>query len=342
MNTAVDKKFGKFIIDFANAESTENALLSCFRNLQHHFQFPADFYEMAKNVFPSIYVISALLNNNDKKLLEQILKKNAAISSLNEEFKPIKYAIENYDPISKTVSLMSLEWNRETDGNPSEDDHFGLDDPAGGGFLQTLKLLGLSIVDGPVTISIDAIGGEIEALLGSQAAYQFNQLMKIGHVIEELMAELDEDRYQELYLLAEEHREVIEFHRDMEKLQLDCRQILDMEIEGRPFEKIPELETFIEIYNRTGGHRLVISSDNRLISEFPINEQKYLAIKEVEGWLDVLRADTAYCLIEVLKSEKSRKRLKKCRTCRKYFMARQPHIQKFCTRQCRLDRPKSN
>ena len=76
MKTGLEKKFGQFIIDFVNADDTENALLSCFRNLQHHFLFSLDFYEMTKNVYPSINVISALLSKNDKKLLEQILKKN--------------------------------------------------------------------------------------------------------------------------------------------------------------------------------------------------------------------------------------------------------------------------
>ena len=76
-------------------------------------------------------------------------------------------------------------------------------------------------------------------------------------------------------------------------------------------------------------------------TEFSINARKYLTTRQVDSWLEVLRADAAYCLIEALKSEKSRKRLKKCRNCSKYFMARQPHIQKFCTRQCRQKWAKS-
>ena len=296
---------------------------------------------MAKNLFPSINVISVLLDNHDKKLLEQIFKKNAVINSLNEQLQPLKYTIENYDPLSRTVSLISLEWNRENNGDLSGDDQSGLNSTNSGGFLQTLKLLGLSIVDGPITIKIDAISTEIQALLGSQAADQFNQLMRIGIVIEELISELDERRYQELQLLAQEHREVIDFHHKVAEVQTDCRQILDMETGGKPFADIPTLTAYLDIYNKAGVNQLVITENNCLTSEFGINERKYLTIKDIEGWLDVLRTDTAYCLIEVLKSAKSRKRLKKCRTCSKYFMARQPHIQKFCSRQCRIDQPQS-
>ena len=341
MNTGFEARYGQFIVDFANAKDTENALLACFVNLQRNFQFPSDFYETATNLFPSINVISVLLSNNDKKLLEQILKKNDVIKTLNEQLKPIKYTIENYDPLSRTVSLMSLKWNRENSGDQCGEDQSALNSWNSGGFLQTLKLLGLSIVDGPITIQIDAISAEIETLLGSQAADQFNQLMKIGFVIEELTSELDARKYQELNLLAQEHWEVIDFHNKMKEVQTDCRQILDMEIEGKPFNEIPAFAKYLDIYNKTGGHRLIITENNHLTTEFPINERKYLTIKVVAGWLDVLQSDTAYCLIEMLKSTKGRKRLKKCRTCSKYFIARQPHIQKFCTRQCRMDQPRS-
>ena len=75
MSDRLDKKFEQFLIDFTNAQDTENAVLSCFRNLEQHFAFPPDFYEMAKNLFPSINVISVLLNDDYKKLLELIIKK---------------------------------------------------------------------------------------------------------------------------------------------------------------------------------------------------------------------------------------------------------------------------
>lgn len=341
MNTGVDKKFGQFIVDFVNADGTEEAVLSCFRNLQQHFAFPPDFSEIVKILFPSIDVLSVMLNSDDKKLLEQIIEKNTIIKRLNEQFQSINYAIENYDPLSKTVNLMSLDWNRDTNGGLPETIPAGREDVDGGGFLQTLKLLGLSIVDGPVTIKIDAIRSEIEALLGKQASDQINRLTEVGHNIDELIIDIDEGRYEELNLLAEEHREVIDFHYKIEDIQTDIRQILDMEIEGKPFNEIPAFATYLEIYNTTGLHRLIIDGKNRLIAQSPINEHKYLTIKEVKGWLEVLRVDTAFCLIEVLKSVKSRKRLKKCLTCSSYFMARQPHIQKFCSRQCRLGQPKS-
>ena len=338
MNTVAHKKYGQYLVDLVNAEDTENAVLSCFYNLQQNFSFAPDFYEAAIKSFPSINKISLRLNASDKKLLEQILKKNTIIQDLDEQFGSINYAIENYDPVSRTVSLMSLEWKRDGNDDPSQADRISSRDS---GFLQTLKMLGLSIVDGPITIKLDAIRSEIEALLGSNAADRISRLVQVGHAIEELMINLDPGRYEELHLLAEDHREVIDFHQKMEAIQAECRQILDVEIDGRPFNEIPALADFVDVYNESGIHRVTIGAGGCLAAEKPFNESKYLAVKKIGDWFDIVREDTAYCLIEFLKSDKGRKFLKKCRTCCKYFMARQPHIQKYCTRQCRLNQPRS-
>jgi len=340
MNIKLMKKYGQFLIDFANSDGTENAVLACLNNLQHHFSFSTGFYDMVRNLYPSINVIAALLNDADRRLLNEILKKNAIIDRLNEQFKSINYAIDKYDPLSKTVSLMSLEWGRKSNGGPAEDNQVSLADSGGDGFLETLKLLGLSIVDGPITIKIDAVKGEIENLVGPQAADQLNQLMEAGHVIADLCADLDEGRYEELHQLAKDHWEVINFHKNIEGIQTDCRQILEMVIEGRPFNEIPAFAAYLDVYNKAGAHRLTVDENNRLFATSFINEYRYLAIKEVDGWFGVLEKDMAYCLIEFFRSEKSTDYLKKCRTCNRFYIARQPKIQKFCTKQCRLGRPK--
>ena len=164
--------------------------------------------------------------------------------------------------------------------------------------------------------------------------------MEAGHVIADLCANLDEGRYEELHQLAKDHWEVINFHKNIEGIQTDCRQILEMVIEGRPFSEIPAFTAYLEIYNKAEAHRLTVDENNRLLTESFINEYRYLAIKEVDGWFGVLEKDMAFCLIEFFRSEKSTDYLKKCRTCNRFYIARQPKIQKFCTKQCRLGRPK--
>jgi hypothetical protein len=107
-----------------------------------------------KRQFPSIMTIAAGLSEDEKRLLNIILNKNEIVDQLNTQFKLINYGIENYDPRARTIKVISLEWNRDTGGNKLKEAESGLAAPNSGGFLQTLKLLGLSIDDGPVTINL--------------------------------------------------------------------------------------------------------------------------------------------------------------------------------------------
>ena len=233
---------------------------------------------------------------------------------------------------------MSLEWNRDTSGSLLNGEKSGSTVTDSGGFLQTLKLLGLSIADGPVTIKIDAIRAEIENLLGPVAAGQISNLISVAHEIEELIERLGEAKYEILQQLAEEQREIFDFHKKLAAIQSDCRDTLRMVIEGRSFHNIPALNGFLEIYNNVRPHRLIIGDRNRLIPVFPIDEEDYAAANGIQGWLDALQKLVAYCLVEFLKIENNRKYLKNCTACHRYYVARQPKTQKFCTPACRLNR----
>lgn len=335
MKSDHSKKFGNLLVDFINADGTEKALHSFLYNLQSHFSFSTDFYERVKNLFPSINVFAASLSREEYSLLELILMKNRIVEKLNDQFKLINYGIENYDPFSRTISLMSLEWDRDTVAKQEQEGGMGPAELQSGGFLQTLNLLGLSIVDGPVSIKIDAIKGEIEELLGPLAAGQITHLIETGHAIEEVIPALPAGKYDVLQSLAEEHRELLDFHKRVGDIQSDCEEILRMLIDGRPYHDIPALVTLLEIYNTAEYQRWIIAGNNRLIAVFPIDERKYFAIRGIEGWFDALQKVIAYCLIEFLKSEKNINYLKKCRTCSRYFLARRLKTQKFCSKACR-------
>ena len=335
MNSDHSKKFGRLLVDFINADGTESALQSFLYNLQTTFSFSTDFYETVKHLFPSINIFAADLNKDEYRLLELVLMKTRIVEKLNDRFKLINYRIEDYDPFSRTLSLISLEGNRDTIGKRHKESAPGAADPIGGGFLQTLNLLGLSVVDGPVSIKIDAVKGEIEELLGPLAAGQITNLVETGHAVEELLPGLPDGKFEALHSLAKEHRELLDFHKKVAELQADCEEILKMLISGRPYHDIPALEAFLEIYNSADYQRLIIADSNRLVAVFQIDERQYFEIRQIEGWLDALQKVIAYFLIEFLRSGKNINYLKQCRTCSRYFLARQPKKQKFCSKACR-------
>jgi len=336
MKIDLAKNHGLLCVNFVNADSTEGAVFSFLRNLQRCFCVSLDFYERMKSRFPSVIAIAAALNEDEKRLLEIIVNKNEVVEQLNNQFKLINYGIENYDPRARTVKLMSLDWNRDAAASAPKAPESGPVSADGGGFLQTLKLLGLSIVDGPVTIKIDAIRAEIEECLGPVAAGRISNLIRLAHEIEDLISGLGDAGYEKLELLAQKHREIFDLDKKIAAIQREVGDIFRMIIEGRSFHNIPTLVEYLEIYNDADPHRLVIGAQNRLLPVFPIDEHEYVAADGIQGWLGALKKMIAYSLIEFLKSEKSRRYLKKCRTCRKFYMARQPKTQKFCTKQCRL------
>jgi hypothetical protein len=342
MKYDIAKNYGLLCVTFVNADSAEGAVFSLLRNLQRCFSVSLDFYERMKSQFPSVIAIAAALSEDEKRLLDIILNKNEAIDQLNNQFKLINYGIGNYDPCARTVNLVSLDWNRDTAAGTSKETESSPVTAEGSGFLQTLKLLGLSVGDGPVTIKIDAIRAEIEECLGPVAAGRISNLISLAHEIEDLILRLDEGSYQNLELLAAEHRETFDLDKKIAAIQTDCGDILRMILEGRSFHNIPTLGEYLEIYNGTRPHRLAIGAQNRLLPVFLIDEHEYVAADGIQGWLGAVKKMIAYSLIEFLRSEKARRYLKKCRTCRKYFMARQPKTQKYCAKQCRLARPKSN
>jgi hypothetical protein len=338
MKPDLPKKFSRILVDFVNTADTGGAVLSLLNQLQRHFTFSMDLCQRFESQFPSIDSIAAGLGDDEKTLLKIILEKNEVVDRLNDHFKLINYGIEKYDPRARTISLTSLEWNRDANSGGGQYRQAGHDGADGGGFLQTLKLLGLSIVDGPVSIKVDVIKPEIENLLGPIAAGYLSTLIRAGHEIDELISAMGESKYEKLIRLVKERRDIFRFHRKIAAIQTNCGTALKMIIQDRPYHDIPTLVEYLEIYNNIEPHRLIIVDENRLVPVFAIGEPEDFSADKIAGWLDVLQQLVAYCLIEFLKSEKGRKRLKGCATCGQYFIARQPKTQKFCKKQCRLIR----
>jgi len=341
MKNDLAKKYGRLVVDFVNAGSTDDAVLTFLRNLQGCFSFSYDFYDRMKQQFPSAGAVAGGLSDDEKKLLEIILDKNEIVAELNEKIRLIDYGIDHYDPRTRTISLKSLELKCDQGAGTTPKMGSGPNAAFGGGFLQTLKLLGLSIVDGPVAIKIDAIRAEIEEFLGPIAAGQLSSLIRSGHEIEEFVSKFGEGKYEKIETLAKERSEIFNLHKKIAAIRTDCSDILRMITQGRPFHDIPALVEFLAIYNQAGPHRLVIGSDNRLLTVFPIDEHTDFAVQGIQAWQGALQRIVAFCLIEFLKFEKNIAHLKKCLTCQRFFLARQPKIQKYCAKQCRLNRPNS-
>jgi hypothetical protein len=334
-NDAVAKKHGKLLVDFANAEDTDEACISFLGYAHSLFSFTPNAVNQIKKAFPMRGSSSGLLGALNKKLLELFLEKKQLISELNERFSEINYAIDDYDPLNSTLSLVSLDWERGAADALQEGDTFDAENFSKGGFLQTFKILGLSIVDGPVTIKIDAIKDEVETRMGSNTLAQINQLARIGHTISELMAGVDENRFNDLNALSIENQKIIELHKKLENIQTECKKLLNSVIAGHSLSQNPALSHFLAIHNAMQTYQIVIGDDDCLIPVSPIKEKMFLEVKEIVDWYGVLLNAFSYCVVTFFKSTTARRFVGNCLQCEKYFIAKRGN-QKFCAKGCRI------
>jgi len=333
-NDALAKKHGKLLVDFANAEDTDEACLSFLDNVHSLFSVTPKAVDQIKKTFPMLGSGSGLPGGSNKKLLELLLEKKRLIAKLNERFSEINYAIDDYDPLKSTLSLMSLDWERGAVDPLQGGDTLDAENFDNGGFLQTFKMLGLSIVDGPVTIKIDAIKEEVETRMGSNALARINQLASIGHTISELTTGADKERLNDLNAISEESQKIIKLHKKIEHIQTQCKKLLHPVIAGHNLNQNPALSYFLSIYNDMQINQITVDDDG-LIQVSPINEKMFLDVKEISNWYDVLLQVLAYCVVGFFTSRRAKKTLRNCLQCEKYFIAKQGN-QKFCAAACRL------
>jgi len=329
------KKLGRILVDFVNAATIDEACFSYFDHIRNLFSFGPSFENQIKKAFPSPRSFAEPLNEIEKALLEFILKESTILQYLNQQFSRIDYELESYDPHNRTISLVSLKWER--------DDAKDLMNDAGrqgvrlnsGGFLDSLMLLGLSAVDGPISVKIDAIKDEIKDIMEPDTQDQIKQLIEVGHSIDELACEFSEKRLKHLYDLAPARLAIVGLQAKIEKIRAETRSIFEMITAGKALGEIPAFLNLLEIYNSMPKNQVALGDNDVMITVPPIHESKYLRIDAVQDWPDVLADDFVYCLVEFFRHEKGRKYLRKCQACHNYFVPNRLNIQKFCKPKCR-------
>jgi hypothetical protein len=327
---------GKILIDFANADSTDAACLTYLENIQALISFQPGFARRIQKTFPSLQSFLKPLNQTERTHLEFIANESKILADLNARFLNIDYELTGYDYYHRTLSLMSMKWERRTSDNETSDTASGREADGSSGFLNTLKMLGISAVDGPIAVKIDAIADEIRDHMGKKTMDQITKLMNIGRNIDELTSGFSEERLNLLQDLTRQFQAINNFHKQIENLQVRLRDILEMIAAGKALRDIPALLEFLQVYNSMQPNEVVISDDDALVSLAPISEENYLLIKDVNGWHESFFNEITFWTIEFFRNEKNRHYIQKCPACSNFFIPYRPGKQKFCRKRCRL------
>ncbi len=193
-------------------------------------------------------------------------------------------------------------------------------------------------VDGPYPMTIDEIRDEMDDMEGSlhpDVLRHINELMEVSQSIFNLKSEIPENRVEELYDISKKYQEVFDLHKKIKKIQKAYRDILESIIEGSPLNEISQLDEFIKGYY--DGPTTKLSIDDDCLMQIPsINENNYLKIESIRGWGHTLQSELAYVIVRYFFDSQSRKFLRKCEECRKFYVSKTLARSKYCTAKCRL------
>jgi len=110
--------------------------------------------------------------------------------------------------------------------------------------------------------------------------------------------------------------EMLQKHRDF-ALEI---YINSGEFRHKPIREDVRLSYYLQVYDEMSKYVIKIDMEDNLKKFYPISEEDYLSINLPRKWLERIRTDLAYCLIEFLLNEDKRK-LSKCTACLQFFIA---------------------
>jgi hypothetical protein len=151
-----------------------------------------------------------------------------------------------------------------------------------------------------------------------------NELIEIGQSIHDLKSKIQNNRFEEIYCISKQYKEILDLHEQIRKIQKDYRSILEMIIDDTPLNKIPTLaQKFKTIYDTSMITTTKISAKRDLFKKTPlIEENNYVRNKIKRGWFIELQNEFVYWMVEFFKGLNNRKYIKKCPYCGNFFIAK--------------------
>jgi hypothetical protein len=275
------RKLGQIVVDFANAQTSDEACLKHFENMRQFMSFHSDFTDKVKEQFPTLSSVSTP-RSEAERFKELISKEQEAIDSINAK----------------------LGWEYDVD----------IEDR----YEQKLRVRQIEILGG---------GDYCDA---NVVAENVSNIREFKH---EFGAELEEEvlALQKVWRTSGSNF----LHEGILNLQKDLREAIDSIAQGKHLDEIPTFLDFLVRYNGVQKSNVLLADADLLIEVPPINEWDYIGITAPKEWVTRLQDDLAYCLIEFLIVDDSRKHLHKCLECTEFYVSKTVGDSKFCSGKCR-------
>lgn len=335
---------GQAVIDFANAESMDEAVSTHFQHVAHIMRFEEGFLEKAKKHFPSWFRVGPK-SEAERDFLEAAVREEGLRRDLNKRLKilnPIhRYEVKTCNSSDGTLTMIA--WHFENGqwvyGKPGVDG--GYTNP----FTETFEEFrdrirshawANSETHGDIVQELWDIDKQLETFK-RKTFDALDELVQANKQLETKKTQFSSSEVEDLYSRRYEYSRLRILHERLRTEQSALRGILDNLLQRVSLLQIKSLHEFADLYNNLPRSRVTVSDDSLTI-QHPIEEHDYFSLYFSKNCINRLRSDLAYCLITFWLDEKNRACLHKCDYCDKYFLARKLYTSKnyFCSDGCRL------
>jgi len=299
------KSYRQILVDFCNAQTSDEACLTLFRNLQNLFSFSSNFAEKMEENYPSLKKLYSCFNETERELFDLVLEGERLKWRLNSELS-IHDRISLYFYPDSNQLILRLHDSSEY-GNPIYYD-FSL----------------------PKDIDL------FRTKFISDYGYNYRKFKKLIEKLIDVSKRIQnfnlipqDDKTKEFNRFCGLHEITIGLHVKVEEFQRYIRDILESALKNKnlkPFKGI------LEKYNTLHTTKLKITQDT-IVDEVPVmTETERIS----NGWFERIEYYLAYLIGEILKIDGGMKYIGKCLECKKYFSRSRLNEKKYCSDKCRL------
>ena len=331
-----DKLYGVFIVDFVNAETTDQAGLAYLDNVPNVFDFPSKAVKKAREQFKKTKNHINSLSGHEKKIFEVMLTEHEHFCRVCElmeiQFPSLSYGgldIETNTIIFETICYDNKPIEELTD----EDEpcyEFDISESSKDYMEEVNQLLTDYIVYPEA--------GDSQRL--SEICENIEQECKAGRKIEQLKKSISEGKYREIRKLKDDHYQVLREHKSIEAIQFDLREMLQEIITTRSLANNEIVQKFLDQYKVISAENtyLTISKggiiiEKTLFKQDFFNERAYGDFRNFQKYYEF---PIIHAFVKFFKNPDNLKYLKQCEHCPKYFIAKRlTETRKFCSRSCK-------
>ena len=331
-----DKLYGKLIVDFANSESTDEAIIKLIDNTNLAFRFTLDFKEKAtRDIFPTIELYKADFPKWDEDLMSLFAQEEKALSFLNNELQPLGVKFCGYDCASESLLLKKVK---------IEDDEKGHE-------IDVLP------VGEPFWLHVDEIKEKFDSLSyrgsipeGSDGyidievvVEEIHDLMRVGVELREKKEQFSEkEEVERLENQGGDYKNLLEAHRLIKTIKGGIRKTLESVWNDKTISKGGLFSAIVSEYNKHKIARHVHISEDGTLKITPQGYEQLLLHVEnlrVEPLVDIFarwRNVIYYSMVEFFLTPENLNHLKRCEWCKSFYIAKALRTSKYCSDPCRL------